>query len=80
VRRSDPHGGDPFAAIDPAALGGVTGGRFTPVPGQSDPLLQAVGQLMELIQAVGQNLVQTKQAGEQQMMQLMQQMMQARGS
>jgi hypothetical protein len=68
-----------LASIDPAALEAVTGGRVSR-SSQPDPaLLQGMQQLAQAIVAVGQNMAQAKAADSQGMMQMMQQMMQARG-
>lgn len=66
-------------SIDPAALQAVTGGRISRSSGPDPAVLEGIKQLAQIIAAVGENLSQTKAAGSQQMMQMMQQMMQARG-
>lgn len=66
--------------IDLSALEAVTGGRYTRGPEAIDPaLIQGIGELAKAVSAVGQGLAQTKQQSDGQMMQMMQQMMQARG-
>lgn len=67
-----------FPTLDATLLAVVTGGRKTQVE-QIDPaLIQGIGELAKSVQAVGQSLVATKQQSDGQMMQMMQQMMQAR--
>ena len=69
----------PFPTIDQAVLGAVTGGRKSQVD-QIDPaLVQGVGELAKAVSSVGQMLAATKQQSDGQMMQMMQQMMQAKG-
>jgi len=66
--------------IDIASLDTVTGGRVIPQPAQIPPaVIQAIQELTQAVSAVGQNLAQASQANGQGMMQMMQQMMQARG-
>jgi hypothetical protein len=65
--------------INPAALAAVTGGRISPRTTLDPVLLQGIQQLSQAIMSVGQNLAAAKQGSSQQMMQVMQQMMQARG-
>ncbi len=69
----------PLESIDVATLQAVTGGRISRSSGPDPAVLQGIKQLAEIISAVGQNLVQTKQQSSAQMMQMVQQMMQARG-
>ncbi len=72
-------GSDSLESIDLTALETVTGGRISR-SSQPDPaVLAGIKQLGELISAVGQQMVQAKQQGPAQMMQMMQQMMQRRG-
>jgi hypothetical protein len=71
---------DPFKTIDLDALDDVTGGRYTRGPDAIDPaLIQGIGELAKAVSAVGQGLAATKQQSDGQMMQMLQQMMQARG-
>jgi hypothetical protein len=70
---------DPFAAIEPGALEAVSGGRTTPVETIDPALIQGVGELAKAVSIVGQNLVASQQQSSGQMMQMLQQMMQARG-
>lgn len=64
--------------IELQALAIVTGGRRTNVE-QIDPaLVQGIGELAKAVSAVGQTLAATKQQSDGQMMQMMQQMMQAK--
>lgn len=65
--------------IDATALASVTGGRITPRTTLDPVLLQGIQQLSQAIMSVGQNLAAAKQGSSQQMMQMIQQMMQARG-
>jgi hypothetical protein len=64
--------------IDPAVLTSVTGGRITPRTTLDPVLLQGIQELAQAIMSVGQNLAAAKQAGSQQMMQMMQKMMEQR--
>lgn len=66
-------------SIDANVLQVVTGGRYSRSGGPDPAVLAGIKQLAELIGAVGQNLVAAKQQSSAQMMQVMQQMMQARG-
>lgn len=65
--------------IAPAVLAGVLGGRITPRTTLDPVLLQGFEQLAQAIASIGQNMAAAKQSGQQQMMQLMQQVMQSRG-
>jgi hypothetical protein len=69
----------PLESIDVATLQAVTGGRISRSSGPDPAVLQGIKQLAEIISAVGQNLAQAKQQSSAQMMQMMQQLMQARG-
>jgi len=72
--------GDAFETVEPGALDAVTGGRIEHGPVQIDPaLIQGIGELAKAVTAVGQNLAQASQANAQGAMQMMQQMMQAKG-
>jgi len=68
-----------LTTIDAAVLASVTGGRITPRTTMDPVLLQGIQQLSQAIMSVGQNLAAAKQGSSQQMMQMMQQTMQARG-
>lgn len=68
----------PLESIDSRILGGVIGGRMAPRTTLDPVLLQGIQQLSQAIMSVGQNMAAAKQAGSQQMMQLIQQMMQSR--
>ena len=71
---------DEFATIDLNALEDVTGGRYTKGPEQIRPeLIQAIGELAKAVSGVGQGLAAAKQQSDGQLMQMIQQMMQARG-
>lgn len=71
---------DRFLPLELVALGFVTGGRISHGPAQVDPaLIQGIGQLAQAVQGVGQTLAATKQQGQEQSMQFLQQMMQGRG-
>jgi hypothetical protein len=71
---------DEFATIDLNALEAVTGGRYTKGPEQLRPeLIQAIGELAKAVGGVGQGLVAVKQQKDGQMLQMVQQLMQARG-
>jgi hypothetical protein len=71
---------DEFATIDLNALSDVTGGRYTKGPDQIRPeLIQAIGELAKAVSGVGQGLAAAKSQSDGQMMQMIQQMMQARG-
>ena len=71
---------DELMTIEPAVLEHVTGGRYTQGPEQIDPkLIAAMGELAKAVSAVGQGLAQAKQQTSGQWMQMLQQMMQARG-
>ena len=71
---------DEFATIDLGELDQVTGGRYTAGKEQIKPqLIQAIGELAKAVSGVGQGLVQAKQQKDGQMMQMIQQLMQARG-
>jgi hypothetical protein len=71
---------DEFATIDLAALEDVTGGRYTKGPEMIRPeLIQAIGELAKAVSGVGQGLAAAKQQSDGQMMQMIQQMMQAKG-
>jgi hypothetical protein len=70
---------DEFATIDLDALDAVTGGRYTKGPDQIRPeLIQAIGELAKAVSGVGQGLAAAKQQSDGQMMQMIQQMMQAK--
>ena len=69
-----------FETVELAELDDVTGGRISHGPVQIDPaLIQGVGELAKAVASVGQNLAQASQANAQGSMQMMQQMMQAKG-
>jgi hypothetical protein len=69
---------DEFPTIDLGALDTVTGGRITRGPEQIDPaLIQGIGELAKAVASVGQNLAAAKSQSDGQMMQMLQQMMQA---
>jgi len=70
---------DPFQTIDGASLANVVGGRITPRKTTDPAVLQGIQALAKVIAEVGQQMTASKQAGSQQMMSMMQQMMQARG-
>lgn len=71
---------DEFTTIDLNALEAVTGGRYTKGPEQLRPeLIQAIGELAKAVGGVGQGLVAAKQQKDGQMLQMVQQLMQARG-
>lgn len=71
---------DEFATLDLNALEAVTGGRYTKGPEQLRPeLIQAIGELAKAVGGVGQGLVAAKQQKDGQMLQMVQQLMQARG-
>jgi hypothetical protein len=78
-RRSLPGAPRALDSIAPAALAGVIGGRITPRTTLDPVLLQGFEQLSQAIMSIGQNMAAAKQASAQQMMQLLQQVMQARG-
>jgi hypothetical protein len=69
----------PLETIDLAALDQVSGGRIGKRSTLDPVLLQGIQQLSQAIMSVGQNLAAAKQGSSQQMMQMIQQMMQARG-
>ena len=79
MSRRSPKGSPELATINPTALASVIGGRITPRTTMDPVLLQGIQQLSQAIMSVGQNLAAAKQGSSQQMMQIMQQMMQARG-
>jgi hypothetical protein len=62
-----------------ATLAEVTGGRIGARTTLDPVLLQGIQQLSQAIVSVGQNMAASKQGASQQMMQMIQQMMQARG-
>lgn len=70
---------DSLESIDLTTLEVVTGGRVSRSSAPDPQVIAGIKQLGELITQVGQGLVQAKSAGSQQMMQMMQQLMQARG-
>jgi hypothetical protein len=71
---------DEFATIDLDTLDAVTGGRYTQGPDTIRPeLIQAIGELAKAVSGVGQGLAAAKQQSDGQMMQMIQQMMQAKG-
>ena len=71
---------DELQTIDLAILDAVTGGRYTRGPDAIDPaLIQGIGELAKAVTGMGQGLAAAKQQSDGQMMQMMQQMMQARG-
>jgi hypothetical protein len=71
---------DELETIDLNALSDVTGGRYTKGPDQIRPeLIQAIGELAKAVSGVGQGLAAAKSQSDGQMMQMIQQMMQARG-
>ncbi|HEU4732720.1 MAG TPA: hypothetical protein VFT22_32715 [Kofleriaceae bacterium] len=65
--------------IDAATLASVTGGRITPRTTLDPVLIEGIQKLSQSIVSVGQSLAAAKQGQGQQMLQLVQQMMQARG-
>jgi hypothetical protein len=65
--------------INLSELASVTGGRIAARSTLDPVLLQGIQELSQAIMSVGQNLAAAKQGGSQQMMQMIQQMMQARG-
>lgn len=68
-----------FETIDLATLDDVSGGRYTRGPDAIDPaLLQGIGELAKAVSVVGQSLAAAKQQSSGQLMQMIQQMMQAR--
>jgi hypothetical protein len=68
----------PFATVDDAALADVSGGLITPKQNLDPVLLQGIQALSQAIVQVGQSLAGAKQASSQGMMQMVQQMMQAK--
>jgi hypothetical protein len=68
-----------FETIDLVRLDTVTGGRIIPRSGQDPMLLKGISELTQVIAAISQQMNAKKEAGAQQMMQVMQQMMQKRG-
>jgi hypothetical protein len=75
-KRSAPR---PFQTIDLATLDTVSGGRIIPRKGMDPAIIQGIQTLAQAIEAIGKQMEASKQAGSQQLMQVMQQMMQARG-
>ena len=73
-----PHTPDSLESLDLTTLDTVTGGRVSRSSTPDPNLLAGVKQLAELISQVGQSLIQAKTQEPQQMMQMLQQMMQAR--
>ena len=70
---------DDFDSVEHAVLELVTGGRISQGPQQMDPqLLQAMQQIAQSVQQLGAGMAQAKSLDSQGMMQMMQQMMQAR--
>jgi hypothetical protein len=66
---------DRLEDLDEEELSSVTGGRISNPNAKPDPVtLQMIQKLTESVQAIGQSMVQGKQASQQQMMQVMQQM------
>lgn len=76
--RPAPRAPQPLQTIDHRILAGVIGGRITPRTTLDPVLLQGIEQLSQAIMSVGQNLAAAKQSSMQQLLQLVQQMMQAR--
>ena len=71
---------DELETIDLATLDSVSGGRYKRGPDAIDPaLIQGIGELAKAVTGMGQGLAAAKQQSDGQMMQMMQQMMQARG-
>ena len=69
-----------FETVDVDELDAVVGGRITHGPVQIDPaLLQGIGELAKAVEAAGQGIAQSSQANQQGMMQMFQQMAQAKG-
>jgi len=69
-----------FETVDYDELDAVVGGRITHGPVQIDPaLLQGIGELAKAVEAAGQGIAQSSQANQQGMMQMFQQMAQAKG-
>jgi len=69
----------PLQSIDGASLANVIGGRITPRKGVDPAVIQGIQTLAKTIAEVGQQMNASKQAGSQQMMQLMQQLKERRG-
>jgi hypothetical protein len=68
-----------FDDIDRDELDAVVGGRITHGPVQIDPaLIQGIGELAKAVEAAGQGIAQSQQASSQGMMQMFQQMAQAK--
>ncbi len=66
--------------IDSDELDEVVGGRITHGPVQIDPsLIQGISELAKAVEAAGQGIAQSSQANAQGMMQMFQQMAQAKG-
>jgi hypothetical protein len=65
--------------IHATTLASVVGGRITPRTTMDPVLIQGIQQLSQAIVSVGQSMAAAKQGSSQQTMQMMQQMMQARG-
>ena len=69
-----------FETVDVDELDAVVGGRITHGPVQIDPaLIQGIGELAKAVEAAGQGIAQSSQANQQGMMQMFQQMAQAKG-
>lgn len=68
-----------FETIQLDTLANVSGGRIGARTTLDPVLLQGIQQLSQAIVSVGQNMAASKQGASQQMMQMIQQMMQARG-
>lgn len=78
MSRRSPNPPRALATIEPRVLEHVTGGRIAARTTLDPVLLQGIQQLSQAIVSVGQNLAAAKQGSSQQMMQILQQMMQAR--
>ncbi|MBC7974646.1 MAG: hypothetical protein H7138_06630 [Myxococcales bacterium] len=76
TRRAGPAG---FETLQLDTLANVSGGRIGARTTLDPVLLQGIQQLSQAIVSVGQNMAASKQGASQQMMQMIQQMMQARG-
>ncbi len=65
----------PLETIDLRTLDTVTGGRIIPRSGTDPQLLQGITQLTTLISEMGKQMNAKKEAGAQQMMQMMKELM-----
>ena len=61
-----------LSSIQPAALAGVVGGRFSPRKTLDPVLTQGMQQLSQAVASIGQNMAASKQQSMQQMMQMVQ--------